>query len=169
MPRLKVYEAEIDGLHQWIVAAANQRAALAAFGVNQDLFAQRQAHVTTDETAAKAGLEQPGVPLRRLSGTKDAFKPVSEGDDTAWTRAAKAVGGGRTRPKPASRARLDKAEAALEAFEDVAAETLADFARRRKELEAVESAARSRQKNERAGLESRLKEARAAYREAGGR
>ncbi len=37
---LRTYTAEIDGLNQWIVAAPNQKAALEAFGVHQNLFAR---------------------------------------------------------------------------------------------------------------------------------
>ena len=62
MPRLKTYEAEIDGLHQWIVAAPNQRAALDAFGVHQDLFAQGLARPTSETGAVEAANASPGSP-----------------------------------------------------------------------------------------------------------
>ena len=61
--KLKVYAAEIDGLHEWIVAAPNQGEALAAFGISQDLFAQGLAKVTTDPVSVEAATTSPGSPL----------------------------------------------------------------------------------------------------------
>ncbi|MGO4610801.1 hypothetical protein AB4142_31185, partial [Variovorax sp. 2RAF20] len=51
----------------------NQVAALAAWGVRQNLFAEGRASVSKDETNADAALANPGVPLRRAMGSRDAF------------------------------------------------------------------------------------------------
>ena len=173
MPKLKVYEAEIDGLHQWVVAAPNQRAALDAFGVHQDLFAQGMAHVS-DDPQAQAAIEQPGVPLRRAKGSKAEFKPADLGGADVWAQAAAAVAGGdKVRPKPKapppSRTRLDKAEAALDEFDERSSRELEELAHARAALEAREERLRQGQAAKREQLSRAVEEARAAYRAAGGR
>jgi hypothetical protein len=170
MPKLKVYEAEIDGLHQWVVAAPNQRAALDAFGVHQDLFAQGLAHVSDDPEAQKA-VDQPGVPLRRAKGSKGAFKSADLGGSDVWEKAAAAaVGGKKAKPKaPPSRAKLDRAQAALEEFEERSSRELEEIAHARAALEAREGRLRDAIAGKRRQLTETLEEARAAYRAAGGR
>ena len=74
-PRLKIYEARLDGLHDYIVAAPNQAEALAAWDVHQDLFAQGAARVTEEAAAAKAALAHPGEVLRRPADGGE-FSPV---------------------------------------------------------------------------------------------
>jgi hypothetical protein len=142
----KVYAADLDGVHEWIVAAPNQRAALDALGVHQNLFAQGRASVEHDPAKVEAARDQPGIPLRRTKGSKTAFEPAD--DDVgggAWSAALKAApragrrvpktkakdGGGQGKPdasaKAAARAprgpsaaermTLRGAEAELRAFE----------------------------------------------------
>ncbi len=115
MAKLKTYTAEIDGLHDWIVAAPNQQAALDAFGVNQNLFAQGEAGVTADPDLAKAAAAKPGVPLRRMKGGKGAWEVAGGGTD--WTAALDASLAKAPKTKPPSRRALDEAEAALKDFE----------------------------------------------------
>ncbi len=93
----RVYRADFDGVHEWIVAAPNQRAALDAFGVSQDLFAQGRAGVESDEEAVAAARAAPGRPLRRMKGSDDPFA-LPDGDGGGWAAALKAA------PKGASRA-----------------------------------------------------------------
>jgi hypothetical protein len=170
MPKLKVYEAEIDGLHQWVVAAPNQRAALDAFGVHQDLFAQGLARVS-DDPQAQAATEQPGVPLRRAKGSKGDFTPADIGGSDVWAQAAAAMPGGgkKAKPKPPSRAKLDKAEAALEEFEERSSRELEEIAHARAALEAREGRLREAQAAKREQLSKAVEEARADFRAAGGR
>ncbi|WP_131116344.1 hypothetical protein [Lichenihabitans psoromatis] len=52
---LKVYQAQF-GFYDSVVAAANQKAALRAWETHQNLFAEGQAHVATDEAAIAAAL-----------------------------------------------------------------------------------------------------------------
>jgi hypothetical protein len=164
MPRLKTYEAEIDGLHQWVVAAPNQRAALNAFGVHQDLFAQGLARVSDDAAAQKAAEASPLSPLRRAKGSNGAFKPVDGGGLDIWEKAAKAgvkrKGAKRARP---SRVKLDKAERALTAFEERAAEELAGLEKARAELDARAAALAERQTRERQRLGEIVDRERKAY------
>jgi hypothetical protein len=166
--KLKTYRAEIDGLHEWIVAAPNQRAALDAFGVHQDLFAQGLAGVSEDAAAIAAAGDQPGVPLRRAKGSKAPFKPVDAGGAEMWSRAAAASGKAAPR-KPPSRARLDKAEKALAEFDEAAQAALNQISRARAELDARETALSQEQGVRRAGLSKTVEKARADYRAAGGR
>ncbi len=73
MPRaLKVFQTEI-GFYELIVAAPSQAAALRAWGLHLNLFADGTARVATDERAIKAALAQPGVSLKRGVGSHDAF------------------------------------------------------------------------------------------------
>jgi hypothetical protein len=162
---LRTYTAEIDGLNQWIVAAPNQKAALEAFGVHQNLFAQGLADLTRDETLVAAANAQPGVPLRRpkKGGT---FTAAEGGSD--WAEALKATAKGPAARKPPSRARLDRARAALEAAREDGEFTLAG----------LEAAVESAKKRLAAGQESveaavakaeaAVEAAQEAYRKAGG-
>lgn len=124
---LKAYWAEIDGLHDWVVAAHNRPEALEAFGVRQDLFAQGQAGDASDPDAAEAAREQPLTPLRRPKGSRQPFAPATGAAD--WSaaisktalkdalagtaaKAVKAKPAAPTKPEPDRRA-LDQAEASL--------------------------------------------------------
>lgn len=110
-PRLKTYWAEIDGLHDWAVAAPNQHAALDALGVNQNLFAQHEAGVSDDAAAIEAASAHPGQAVRRRKGGAGAYELAQGGG--GWESALAALP--RTsKPKAPSRAALDKAEAELE-------------------------------------------------------
>jgi hypothetical protein len=152
--RLKTYTAEIDGLHQWIVAAPNQRAALDAFGLRQNLFAQGLAGETTEPELVKAAAGAGGQPLRRDKGGKGGFEPAVS-DVSDWSSALDAAKA-RPRPKPApSRAALDRARAALGRLEAAADEEL-------QALEAERDAASARLEAARRRLDKRLDRARAA-------
>lgn len=52
-PKLKVFQAHF-GFYDTIVAAPSQAAALRAWGVHQNVFADGQAKLTTDEAAVAA-------------------------------------------------------------------------------------------------------------------
>ena len=73
MPRtMKVYQAQI-GFYDLIVAAPSQAAALRAWGIHLNMFADESARVATDEKAIKAAPAQPGVSLKGGVGTNDSF------------------------------------------------------------------------------------------------
>jgi len=169
MPRAKVYEADIDGLHQWIVAAPNQRAALDAFGVHQDLFAQGLAKATADEEAIEAASARPGEPLRRLKGSTSGFQPVANGGVAGWTKAADAVSKGRPKLKAPSRAQLDRAQAALSDLEGEAKSVRSQLAAERRALEAVQAQTSAALDERLAKAQATVEEARAAFRQAGGK
>ncbi len=73
MPRaLKVFQTEI-GFYELIVAAPSQAAALRAWGVHLNLFADGTARIATDLRGIEAALARPGVPLKRGVGSHDPF------------------------------------------------------------------------------------------------
>lgn len=58
--RTKVYITRI-GVRDWIVAADSQKAALKAWDVRRDLFAEGAARVSDDPTHIKIAMKSPGV------------------------------------------------------------------------------------------------------------
>jgi hypothetical protein len=87
----RVYLADVDGVHEWAIAARNQQAALEALGVGQNLFAQGRAGSTTDPAAVEAAVAADGAPVRRLKGSDEPFHPVDEGDASGWAAALAAA------------------------------------------------------------------------------
>ena len=71
--QLKVFRAHL-GFYDTIVAAPSQKAALDAWGMHMNAFADGAAAVTTDKDAAEAALAHPGVVLKRPFGSKGEFK-----------------------------------------------------------------------------------------------
>jgi hypothetical protein len=159
--RLKVYKA-VFGFHESVVASPNQAAALAAWGVRQNLFAEGQAAVTTDAKAIAAALAQPETPLRRAIGSDGPF--VLE---PAPPEVPKARSAAKPRKPPADRAALDAAEKALAALEQGHRETREGFDRRRRALDAEQDAAERGWAEERRAAEEAAERARRAYRHAG--
>ena len=56
--KLKVFQAQL-GFYDTVVAAPSQAAALRAWGVHQNLFADGLARITDEEHAVEAALAQP--------------------------------------------------------------------------------------------------------------
>jgi len=147
MPRkLKVYRTAI-GFHDAYVAAPSQKAALAAWGTERDLFARGVAELVTDPRLTKEPLARPGEIIRR-----------SRGSATEQIAALPKAGAGRGKPKePAelpskatpkpSRADLEEAEAALSAMrlrhekeDEAMARKERDLTRERQKLQAQHEA-----------------------------
>ena len=146
---LRTYTAEIDGLNQWIVAAPNQSAALAAFGLHQNLFAQGLAGLTRDAELIEAANAQPGVPLKRpKSGGRFTSGPAEQDWSGALKETAKSSKGCR----PPSRAKLDKARSDLDAVRAAGEKRLA-------KLEAAVLSAQERLEQARDGVEAQVAEA----------
>ena len=74
---LKVFVMHV-GMHEVIVAATSQRAALEAWGVTRNLFATGRAYDTRDKDACKAALAVPGQVLARPRGSDKPFRPVND-------------------------------------------------------------------------------------------
>lgn len=79
---LKVYVTQI-GFHETIVAAHSQRAALAAWGVTRNLFANGRAHDTRDTELCRVALSLPGQVFARPFGSDKEFRAVSANDERA--------------------------------------------------------------------------------------
>ncbi len=158
--KLKVYRTAA-GFHDAYVAAPSQKAALAAWGSEHDLFARGIAELVTDPDLAAEPLASPGVVIKRSRGTTaeqiaalPAQKRVAkvaapdEPDGPKRGKTAKSVAPPpKPKPKP-SRAKLGAAEDALEACEGeyrrkvrALAEREAALARERRDLEHARDAA----------------------------
>lgn len=145
--KLKVYCTPV-GFHDAYVAAPSQKAALEAWGARTNLFGQGSAHQVTDETLTKVPLDHPGEVIKVLRGSDaeqlaalertTSPKPAKrQTNPVAKAEVVKAPRG----PKP-SRAKLNKAEDALEALRSRQEKQLQQIegeeerlARKRRELE----------------------------------
>lgn len=188
----RVYAAEVDGVHEWVVAAPNQRAALEALGINQDLFAQGRARPAEDPAAIEAALAEPGVPLRRLAGSGEPFRAMEDDAVGGWAAALAAA----PRPGPATKGKaaapiraskekkpserpgrnpapprrkapdrrpLIKAEAELSAFAREEVTALGEIARERAQLERREARLRADLAKRREALQRAVERARRAF------
>lgn len=162
---LRTYTAEIDGLNQWVVAAPNQTAALEAFGVHQNLFAQGLAGLTKDADLVKAANARPGVPLKR---PKTGGKFTAAGGGSDWSDALKATARDPRAKKPPSRAGLDRARAALAAAQADAERRLAALDEAVAAAQARRDAAQDKADKALARAEAAVEAAEQAYRKAGG-
>jgi len=116
--RLKVYRTPI-GFHDAYVAAPSQKAALAAWGSDADLFARGVAELVTDPELAAEPLARPGEVVKRSRGTAAEQIAALPPDRPATAKAdekaqpSKAKPPARRTPRP-DRAPVDKAERALQ-------------------------------------------------------
>lgn len=176
MAKLKVFRTPI-GFHDAYVAAPSQKAALAAWGADADLFARGAAEKVTDPALMEAPLADPGKIVKvSRGGEADHFRAVDEGRARKSRRpaprasqpspapAVRAPPSPRKRPKPRpSRAELDRAEDAL-AQEDAAyVQRLADIAARKRALDEERRALQSSHGAAREKLEAARDKARTAY------
>ena len=91
--RLKVFAARL-GFYDTVVAAPSQAAALRAWGVHRDLFADGDAQPTTDAAAVAAATAHPEIPLKRPVGSTGAF----EVDPSGLPKVPAPPSPGRSRP-----------------------------------------------------------------------
>ena len=171
--KLKVFQARF-GFHDSVVAAPSRPAALSAWGIHQDLFAEGQATLATDAGALKAALEHPGVPLRRVAGSNDPFKLDPTGLPTVPDRPKTRAQPKPERPQPrarppADRGELTTAESAVAKLEADHRRQDADFLRRQDALAADRAEAKRAYSEARRSAAAEVAAARQAYREAGGR
>jgi hypothetical protein len=131
--RSKVYITRI-GLTDWLVAVDSQKAALKAWDVHRNLFAEGAARVTNDPAHVALAMRAPGVAVAAPGRIV-----LPEGDGPAKpTRKAKPPAAVASAPPPAKpdRRRIETAERDLPEFERDAARTRAEIERR---LRAVEN------------------------------
>ncbi len=172
--RLKVFQAHI-GFYDTVVAAPSQAAALRAWGVRRNLFADGHAGITDDAQAIEAALAHPETPLRRAVGSNDAFAleprlpSIPHAAKKPATRAAEKV---KAEPPPpaqrADRSALDAAEGALKKLDERRKREEAVFRRRQDKLGAEREAAESAYLESRKAATAAMVDARQAYRKAGG-
>lgn len=186
---LKVFVTPI-GFHDAYVAASSQKAALAAWGADSNLFAAGSAERVDDPALMREPLAHPGQVIRRLRGTlaehiaalpKDApprakraprptAEPASAEPPARPTPAPAPRAAPQPKPKPEpkpaprpSRTALDRAEAALAAAEAEHAAARAAIARQQSALDRARHALAARQEQARGKLQERLDAAHAAY------
>ena len=161
---LKIYRTAI-GFHDAYVAAASQKAALAAWGSDKDLFARGAAELVEETVFADELIANPGTVVKKLRGTAAeqlaALPPTpTKAPRKAEPAPAPAPAAKKPRkptppPKPRpSRVKLDEADDALATVEqrhEAAARDLAEreaaLARERRDLmkaQRAESAALER-------------------------
>lgn len=170
MARLKVFSAPM-GFYEAIVAAPSQKAALSAWGVQHNLFADGAAEVTHEPDAVAAALARPGVVLRRPLGggpIEDASAPPHAlpklPELQKPRRASRAPTAASARPKPPSdRSKLDAAETALADSEAAHARAMADLDRREAALRTDRQRVRRAHDEAAAELRRRIEQARRDY------
>ena len=172
--KLKVFQAQF-GFYDSVVAASSQAAALRAWGVHQNLFADGRAKLTEDDKAIEAALAHPETPLRRAVGSADAFalEPTSlpKVPDAPKRPTAKPAAKAKPAPPPkppADRSALDAAEATLRKLDEARKREEAEFRRRQAELDADRDAAQAKYVEGRKAATAAVVAARGAYRKAGG-
>jgi hypothetical protein len=175
--RLKVFQTQM-GFYDTVVAAASQAAALRAWGIHQNLFADGRARLADEEQAIEAALAHPETPLRRAVGSADAFELEPAGlpqvPDAPRKTIAKTTGRS-ARPKaeppapPPDRTALDAAEAGLRALDEARKREEAEFRQRQAALDAERDTAQAAYVEGRKAATAAVVAAREAYRSAGGR
>jgi hypothetical protein len=168
---LKVYQAQF-GFYDTVVAAPSQAAALRAWGVRQNLFAEGQATITNDAQAVEAGLAHPETPLRRAVGSHEPFLLEPTSFPKVPDAPKKVRPDAKSRPEPTKprpdRSQLDAAENAFRELDEGRKREEANFRRRQEDLEAETADAQSAYVANRKSATAALAVARRAYREAGG-
>ncbi|HVY83639.1 MAG TPA: hypothetical protein VG943_00775 [Caulobacterales bacterium] len=161
--RLKVYVTRI-GIKDWVVAAPNQKEALKAWDVRENLFAQGAAKETQDPASITLAMKNPGVPVAAPGPTN--IKIPAGGNVVALDTRRKTPPRLPPPPPPTpkrDRTKLDAAELALRQHEREMKRKRADIERRRRLFEdalAAEEAELVRQQKQ---LEAKVEKARRVY------
>ncbi|RZL68847.1 MAG: hypothetical protein EOP66_18200 [Sphingomonas sp.] len=136
--KLKVYRT-VAGFYDAYVAAPSQKAALAAWGSDRDLFARGIAEQVTDPALMAEPLALPGTVVKHSRGTTaEQIAALPEQRAPAAPRDAdpKPAAKPQAKPKPKPRPKRDELDAAEEALTSVQA----DFDRKKKDLAEREAA-----------------------------
>lgn len=163
MAKLKVYRTAI-GFHDAYVAAPSQKAALAAWGSDANLFTRGIAEQVDDPASTREALARPGVVIKKLRGTvdeqlaalpKDAVKPEPR---RAAVKSAKT----KAAPRPSRKAMVN-AEEELKRLRERQAEEEQALAAKEKELAAERRALAARHGKEIDRIEKRIESARKTF------
>ena len=174
--KLKVFQAHF-GFYDTIVAAPSQAAAMQAWGVRRNVFADGQAKLTIDEAAVAAANAHPGTVLKRPVGADGPFEvePTSLPElpdlpPKKATRRTEKLAATKAPPlPPPDRSFLSKAEAGLLAVDERRKTEEAEFDERQAALDAEMAAAEESYLEARRLAQAKVAAALKAYREAGGR
>ncbi|MDB5413838.1 MAG: hypothetical protein JWR10_2173 [Rubritepida sp.] len=186
--KLKVFQAHF-GFYDTIVAAPSQAAALQAWGVHRNVFADGHAKLTTDEAAVAAATAHPEIVLKRPVGSDGPFeveptllpelpdvpskkatrKAANSAANQATRNAAKPAANKAPPPPPPDRSFLSKAEAALRAVDERRKAEEAAFRERQAALDAEKVAAQASYVEAHRAATAQVAKALEAYRKAGGR
>ena len=167
---LKVFSTPA-GFYEAVVAVPSRKAALAVWGVHDELFASGHAREIDDPERVAAALARPGEIVRVPIATPEA---LVEATARSAPFASKKVKTQRLvalepRPPPPDRGALTAAEAALVEAERRGREKLAELAQERRALDAREAEAMAAVDRDLQGARGRVVAARDAYVKAGGR
>lgn len=176
MPKLKVFRTS-TGFHDAYVAAPSQKAALEAWGVEGNLFAQGLAEQVTDEALMADALAQPGVAIRKLRGTEaehfaalgpmpDKRKPNSAAETEPAASASKPAKPKALKSKPMPRPSRDSLDAADLALEQAIAKQKAAVAAIDEQIEALRKERcllEEKHQQERSKLEKQARRERSLY------
>ncbi|WP_294394892.1 hypothetical protein [uncultured Sphingomonas sp.] len=159
--KLKVFRTPI-GFHDAYVAGPSQKAALAAWGSDHDLFARHEAELVTDPALTEQPLAEPGAVIRRLRGS-EAEQIAALGDGKVPPKAKpNRAPAPKPRPRP-KRTALDQAEQRLSAARDRQREEQQALAAREAVLAAERRAMEARQRAETRDLEAKVDSEQASY------
>jgi hypothetical protein len=181
MAKLKVFRTSI-GFHDAYVAAASQKAALAAWGAEADLFARGMAERVTDPKLAAEPLEKPGQVIRRPRGTAaehiaalpreprapaeaTSGKTVSMSGHLDTLSKPSPSPPSKRRPRP-SRAKLDTLENEMDALEACQRRELREVAAEEARLERRKAAIGRSHEHERSALQRKLDRAKSNHQRA---
>ncbi|QGN54958.1 hypothetical protein [Novosphingobium sp. Gsoil 351] len=171
MPRaLKVYRTAI-GFHDAYVAAPSQKAALAAWGTDKNLFARGAAEIVSDPVLMKAPLARAGQVIQVVRGSAaDHVKALGKGERpkarSAPTPQRKQREAKPKRPPKPSREALRLARQGMRRAAERAVELLADLAKREKALAAERRRLTLALSAEKQRQLTRLRQAEKAYEDA---
>jgi colicin import membrane protein len=153
MPRkLQVYQTS-QGFYDLAIAAPSMKAALEAWGANNNLFHQGFARESNDSKVIAAAMERPGIVLRRPVGSDVAFREHADLPSAASLEAPVRLG--KERPAKASEAQKVDANADRQAAAAFEKERQRRERQRQKE-EARAAKARARREAERKKAETEL-------------
>ena len=177
--RLKVYTTRI-GIHDWAVAVPNQKEALKAWDVRENLFTSGAAQPVDDPAVIEAAMKTPGVPVatgrakaqasegksnvvrlderRAVRGQSHVKEPTA-----APRREAKKAPAPHRPPPPPDRSRLDAAEDELREFDIEIKVRRKELARRKQDLEREIESFETDTETRRRRLERQLERARDAF------
>ena len=172
--RTKVYLTRI-GLKDWVVAVDSQKAALKAWDVHRNLFAEGAARATNDPVHVELAMKTPGQPVAvpgRVSEaalTDAAPRPPRKAKERAsnvvrFPAKPHAASPARESKAPAApdRSKVDAAEQELRAFEREAARARLEIEKRKRALETELEAFDAETERRRIRLMKRIKRERDA-------